>query len=221
VSPRKADEIVGLHIRRAGGDGHARATKHSSIERGGPSVVPEHQMKRAADYLHGSLRVLSRLLASLVALVLIAMMLLTVIDVIGRYLFNRPLPGASEIIEFMVAIVVFGALPLVSAERDHIVIDMLDPFLGRRLKALQKIFVHLASAATLSLIGWRLWLQAQMLAEYGDITQFHRIPLAPLGFAMSVMAWIAATLVAGMFVAALRGEPDVSDRYGSLPRVDG
>ena len=43
---------------------------------------------------------------------LFAMMALTFVDVIGRYVVNSPLLGAYELTEVLLALVVFGAVPL-------------------------------------------------------------------------------------------------------------
>ena len=54
------------------------------------------------------------------ALVLMAMVALTVVDVVARYLFNSPVNGAFELTEMMLATVVFLALPLTTAAGEHI-----------------------------------------------------------------------------------------------------
>ncbi|MDW8469595.1 MAG: TRAP transporter small permease subunit [Burkholderiales bacterium] len=51
---------------------------------------------------------------------LFAMMALTCVDVVGRYLLTRPVPGALEIIEILVAATVFLALPLVTLREEHV-----------------------------------------------------------------------------------------------------
>jgi TRAP-type C4-dicarboxylate transport system permease small subunit len=139
---------------------------------------------------------------------LVAMMLLTVVDVVGRYLFNRPVPGTSEIIEYLLAILVFGALPLATLRREHIVVDILDFAIQGSRKRIQQIVVHFVSAATLGFIGWRLWARAAELGSYGDITQFLQLPLAPLAFAMSILAGVTAAVMIVLLAAALRGAPE-------------
>jgi TRAP-type C4-dicarboxylate transport system permease small subunit len=42
---------------------------------------------------------MSWLVRALVATALLAMMVITCLDVIGRYLINRPLPGAAELVQ--------------------------------------------------------------------------------------------------------------------------
>ncbi len=59
---------------------------------------------------------LRRAPAILLAAVPLAMVVVTVLDVVGRRL-DRPLPGAIEIIELLMGALVFGALPAVTASR--------------------------------------------------------------------------------------------------------
>ena len=48
------------------------------------------------------------------AAILFAMMVLTTVDVVARYVFNRPLRGAFEITELLLVVLIFAGLPLVS-----------------------------------------------------------------------------------------------------------
>ena len=68
------------------------------------------------------------------ASVLFLMMLITAVDVAGRYVFNKPLPGGFELTELLLAALIYCGLPLVSARREHIVIDTFDPYYSPRFK---------------------------------------------------------------------------------------
>ena len=63
------------------------------------------------------------------------MMLVTAVDVAGRYLFNKPIAGGFELTEILLAALIYCGLPLVSARRDHIVIDTFDPLFSRGVEA--------------------------------------------------------------------------------------
>jgi len=49
--------------------------------------------------------------------VLFAMMMLTAVAVVGRYVFNHPVTGAFEVTEMMLAALIYCGLPLVSQRR--------------------------------------------------------------------------------------------------------
>ncbi|MBT3768727.1 MAG: TRAP transporter small permease, partial [Acidiferrobacteraceae bacterium] len=86
----------------------------------------------------------------LAALVLFLMMLLTFVDVIGRYLLNAPVTGSFEIIELMVAALVFCALPLVTAREEHVTVDLFSHLLSARTEQTRAVVVGLLNAIILT-----------------------------------------------------------------------
>lgn len=55
--------------------------------------------------------------------VLVLMMLVTVVDVFLRYAFDSPILGSIEIVEFMLIIVAFLAIPYCALEEGHVKMD--------------------------------------------------------------------------------------------------
>lgn len=154
-------------------------------------------------------RSVGRLLAPLgwlMAIDLLAMMLLTVVDVIGRYVFNNPIPGSAEVIGLMMGVLVFGTLPLASYRNEHILIDVLDNFLypGAR-KRVQQVVFQFASAVIVGFVAWRLWVKAGELASYHDATMFLQLPLAPMAYFMAVLSAITALVLLHLSYEAARG----------------
>jgi len=130
----------------------------------------------------------------LAGLVLLAMMAVTVVDVVGRYFLNRPLPGAFEVTELGLVLLIFAGLPLVSARDEHINVPLLVERLGPGARRVQRELTRLLGAALLALVAWRLWVRAGQLLDYGDRTTFLRIPLAPVAFAAAVGCGLSALL---------------------------
>jgi TRAP-type C4-dicarboxylate transport system permease small subunit len=154
-------------------------------------------------------RSVERLLAPLgwlMAIDLIGMMMLTVVDVIGRYIFNNPIPGSAEVIGLMMGVLVFGTLPLASLRNEHILIDVLDNFLfpGAR-KRVQQVVFQFASALVVAFIAWRLWVKAAELASYRDATMFLQVPLAPMAYFMAILSGVTALVLLYLSYEALRG----------------
>ena len=145
------------------------------------------------------------ILSVLMALNLLAMMFLTVVDVVGRYFFNRPVPGANEIIELMLAVLVFGTLPLATARNEHILIDILDFLIKGAAKRIQQVLVNFLGALLCGMMGWQLWRRADELASYSDVSTFLHIPLPPFAYAMSSLSWLSAATLLVLSAAALLG----------------
>ena len=72
-----------------------------------------------------TVRLAESVLGGIVAVLLMAMMLITVVDVVGRYAVKQPVPGAYELIELMLAILIFMALPLVCLKDENITVTVL------------------------------------------------------------------------------------------------
>ena len=72
-----------------------------------------------------------RVVETVMALFLLAMVALTFADVIGRRLIGKPIYGANDITEHLMALVVFAGLPLVTAAGAHLTIDLLDKLVSQ------------------------------------------------------------------------------------------
>jgi TRAP-type C4-dicarboxylate transport system permease small subunit len=133
-------------------------------------------------------RAAEAVLGALTAAVLFVMMVLTCVDVIGRYVFNRPVPGALEIIEILVAATVFCALPLVTLREEHVTVDLLDAVVPDWLLRLQHVAAYLASAIVAGVLAWQLLVRANRMMGYGDTTAVLKITLYPLTYFMFAAA---------------------------------
>jgi TRAP-type C4-dicarboxylate transport system permease small subunit len=142
--------------------------------------VPERRSEGAA--LRG--------VTTFAAVVLTGIMMVTVIDVLGRYLLNRPLPGSSEITEILMATLIYAGLPVASARNAHIVVDLLDTVTPAPVARVRDAVVRLLSILILAAIAWRLWAYADQIRT--DVSEYLRIPLAPFAYAMSVFAGLAS-----------------------------
>lgn len=119
--------------------------------------------------------------------ILFALMLITFVDVVARYLFNFPLRGAFEISELLLLVLIFAGLPLVSHADEHVTMDFIDHMLPEPvLRALERV-VHALCAAVLFFLAWLIWLKAGKIAAYGDTTDVLRILVAPFVYFMTAM----------------------------------
>lgn len=126
------------------------------------------------------------------SLLLLAMMIVTFVDVVGRYVFNAPLAGAYELTEVLLALVVFIGLPIVTFRREHVTVDLVTsrlPFLVRRGLA---VLAGVVMLLVLAVLAWRLGLLAIDFTEYGDTTVNLKIPLGPVAAVMAVLAALSA-----------------------------
>jgi TRAP-type C4-dicarboxylate transport system permease small subunit len=161
------------------------------------------------------MRMLPRLLRMVLKTIMVTVMFLlvtvTFVDVGGRYLFSRPLPGAFEWQEVLMAIAIFTGLPLVTIDREHVTVSLLDGIFARWaiLRRLQLIVVNTVSCGVLTFVALRLYDQGQGFIRWGDTSAFMRIPYWPVAYFMAAMAALAAVVLAiRVALLAAGGEMD-------------
>ena len=144
----------------------------------------EQRWKRCADALLGVVA----------SVILLAMMLLTVVDVVARYVFNRPLRGAFEVTELMLLVLIFAGLPLVSFSDEHATMDFIDRLLGPRSQGWLERGVQLVNAAFMFLLTWLVWRKADRIWAYRDATDVLRIVYGPFVYFMAVTLALAGVI---------------------------
>ena len=130
------------------------------------------------------------------AAVMFCLMLLTCVDVVGRYFLNKPVWGGFELTEMLLAALIFAGLPLVTLRNDHVTVDLFDPVVPDRLFRAQHVIACAIGFLCTGYLAWRLWLRAEQLGRAGETTAVLKIDTAWLGYAMSLlMAFTAIALI--------------------------
>lgn len=154
----------------------------------------------------------ARVLGLIACLALFTMMLITFLDVIGRYFFTSPLPAAYELTSLIMPAIIFCALPHVNLTNSHVTIDLLDSITPTAVRRWQAGLASFVAAAVLGVIGWRLWVLSNDHLEFDGVTNELYLPLWPFSAAMSVLCVIAmlSMIVAGCNHLAGRSAPSGS-----------
>ncbi len=147
----------------------------------------EHQLTRTGVFLGG-----------LGGLLLVCMMGLTVCDVIGRYVFNAPIVGATELTELLLCAVIFLGLGAVSLAEDHVTVDLLTDKFPDAVQPLRQGIIGLFSGGILIIVAWRIWVYADQIGGYGGQTTNLHIPIAPLGYFCATCALVGAVITAAL-----------------------
>lgn len=149
--------------------------------------------------------VLHWLLGGAASLLLFSMMILTFIDVIGRYFLNAPVPGGFEITELMLATLIFAALPLVTLSGEQITVDLFDSLIPASVQHFRDALISFVSALILFVLCSSMWEKANEMLGYGDTTAILSIPIYPLVYFMSVMLAFTGIVLLGMAWWTLTG----------------
>jgi TRAP-type C4-dicarboxylate transport system permease small subunit len=113
---------------------------------------------------------LSRILGWAAAAFLVAMVLLTVADVLLRAFFSYPIRGMLELMELGLACTIFIALPAVFLREEHLVVDVL------RSRKILDVIAAVVSLVVLAGMGWYMLPIARNMYEFGDVTSDLSIP---------------------------------------------
>ena len=149
---------------------------------------------------------LDKALGFLAAVVLMLLMIITFIDVLGRYLFSAPLPGAFELTEIMMAMLIFAGLPLVSRANQHVTVNLIVGILSPKILHLQRLITQAIMAVVLAVMSWRMCVKAAEMLEQGDETSYLMLPIAPVAFFMTLMMAFSTLIIAIQFVRIYRSK---------------
>ena len=155
----------------------------------------------------------NKLLLSFCIISLTVLVLITVVDVSGRYLLGIPLPGTSEITEIILGVLIYIGLPYISKKEEHISVSLLSNYLPNNVKILHKILINFIVALLLLVIARQLYLHGLDLKSYQEVTTFLEIPKAPIAFAMALLTVLASfNTIMNMFSYMFKKRDITSDK---------
>ena len=111
---------------------------------------------------------------------LIASTFLGTADVVGTQVFGAPVPGATELTESTMVLIVFGALTYTQIRRSHIRVELLYMRVGARGQAAMDVFASLMALLFFSLLLWQAVNEALFSIGIDEATVgLIRMPLWP------------------------------------------
>jgi TRAP-type C4-dicarboxylate transport system permease small subunit len=128
------------------------------------------------------------------ALFLAAMMLVTVIDVALRAIFNLPVTGTYDLVQLFLVGTVFLSIPDVFLHDKNIVIDFVDHMFGKRAISTFKLISNVLALGFLIVLIWRMLPPALDSANYHEVSPDLSIPMVVhwvlmiIGIAMTLPA---------------------------------
>lgn len=115
---------------------------------------------------------------------MLAVSLITMADVVARWIFRSPIPGRFELAALVMAVVVVACFPAGLAAGQNVTVTVLGRLLGRRIDAGLNLFGGLATLVFLALMGWQFARYARETAAVGETTAVALIPIAPFWWAV-------------------------------------
>ncbi|WP_425465508.1 TRAP transporter small permease [Palleronia caenipelagi] len=120
------------------------------------------------------------------------MIFLTVVDVLGRYVVNTPVPGAVEVTEILLAAAVFIGLLAASLDGAHIAVSVFTSNLSGSSKNAIRFVTSIISASILLIIAWQIIKVGHRIKYYSGTTPTLEIPLAPIAYGTAILCLLAS-----------------------------
>jgi TRAP-type C4-dicarboxylate transport system permease small subunit len=110
--------------------------------------------------------------------VLLPMMFLTATDVLSRTLFSRPIPGAVELSEYMLVVVILLGLAYTQQVKGHPRVTLIVTRLPLRFQAILEILINLLGLFIISIVIWQGWVLAmgRAAAVVSDVLRISQLP---------------------------------------------
>ncbi len=103
-------------------------------------------------------KIISRILIAIGATILALMMLLTALDVGLRYLFNSPLSGAFELVEYMMAIVIPFSIVYCADQRGHVSVELILARFPRKVQGAVDALMTFVTMIFAIILAWQNFL---------------------------------------------------------------
>lgn len=123
------------------------------------------------------LRCLAHVLALTGGAIVLALVVMSLVSLVGRKLFSAPVPGDIEMLEMAIAVAVTAFLPLCELNGNHIRVDILAGILPDGVNRVLLSVGHVLLAAVAALVAWRTVLLVDNSLTYGSTSTMLAAPL--------------------------------------------
>jgi len=137
-----------------------------------------------------------QILSAAAALLLFILMGVTVVDVIGRYVFNQPLAGSSELTEIILGLMIFAAFPLLCRNNEHIAVDLLENIFSAKFKRIRDRVVQGVLVVCLLTLTYGIFLLGMRARRDVLVTEILELPNAVFLFTMAFLLLLATLFTA-------------------------
>ena len=132
----------------------------------------------------------SRIAGAIATIFIMAIMVLTVSDVLLRFFFNRPIPGSVELCQYFIVVGGFLGLAWCAIKGGHVKVGMIIDRLSPRSQSVVDCINYLIALTVVPLAAWRLFVHARivqlerMTSSNLEIPAYPFYLLAGSGFAL-------------------------------------
>lgn len=153
-------------------------------------------MDREARGIFGkAIDFLMKIIGSLTSLDLFLMMMLTAVAVFFRYFLNSPVPGDTELMEYLMAIFVPFCILMCIKEDKHISVDFVTERLSPRIQGFLSIVTTTLTLIFYAVVAWQNILYIMMEYESGKTSAVLLIPAWPFIVPIIIMGALSSIIL--------------------------
>jgi TRAP-type C4-dicarboxylate transport system permease small subunit len=131
------------------------------------------------------IRQVNRFVAGVGACFLIPLMLFTSVDVVGRDLFDHPIPGTVELSQYMLAVFILLGLAFSQQAKAHVAISLVTSRLPQRAQLLLSLIATVLCLFISCILVWQGWTVG---VEERAVSDMLRVPQYPFRLVVAVAA---------------------------------
>jgi TRAP-type C4-dicarboxylate transport system permease small subunit len=124
----------------------------------------------------------------------IPLMLLTVGDVVGRSFFDKPIPGAFELSEYMLAVIVLLGAAYTQQVKGHVGVDFLTSRYSGKTRAIFQTVTSFAGLVIIAILVWQGYLEGIHETAVSDQLRVPQWPFKLLVAVGGLFLWLELLL---------------------------
>jgi TRAP-type C4-dicarboxylate transport system permease small subunit len=110
-------------------------------------------------------------------MVFVALVIMSIVSIVGRKLFSHPIEGDMELLMMGAAIGSAAFLPVCELDDNHIKVDALTTWMSERARAALDVIAHLLLTIASAIITWRSALYVEECYENMEVSTLLLIPI--------------------------------------------
>jgi TRAP-type C4-dicarboxylate transport system permease small subunit len=127
--------------------------------------------------------------------IILALMAVVVVDVFLRKVFNKPIYGSTEIVQYLTLSQFVVALIWTTMVDEHIKVDLLEKYIPSRVKYVLSSFFLVLCLGFYALIGWQNWLQATDASTGTWKSVVLHIPYSPFYLVLAISVFCTTLII--------------------------
>jgi TRAP-type C4-dicarboxylate transport system permease small subunit len=132
------------------------------------------------------IQAVNRFIAGVSGVFLIPLMIITAVDVVGRDVFNHPIPGTVELSQYMLAVFILLGFAYTHQVKAHVAVSIITSRLSQNAQFILNIITTLIGLFIFSILAWQGLVVG---VEERTVSDMLRIPQYPFRILVAVAAF--------------------------------